>query len=160
MSNFPIQQFKLITGEEVICEIMEWENEDGFIIIKNAMDINISTDREERIYMFKPWFLYVEKDDEYVFLDSNKIVGNCKPNDLLALQYYAAVEDMAEIAKERVADFNKREAYKLKEILEELAEFKEKTTDIINQKTSKTKDDKESKPKNNVIPFTPPDTVH
>jgi hypothetical protein len=148
MSTFPTHQLKLTTGEELICEVMDWENEDNNIIIRNAMVIETTIfENNERVYMFKPWFLYLEKPTDYIILDSKSIVASAQPNDLLAIQYISAVSDMKDLSEDRIKEHNKREAIKLKSILENLIESKKEPKE------------KKSKPKSNIINFVPPDTT-
>ena len=143
--GFPLQQFKLITGEEIICEVIEWGDGDN-IIIRSAMTIDSNHfEGNERIYMFKPWFLYIESDSELIVVDSKKIVGNITPNDLLSMQYYSAVSDMEKIAADRLKEYNLREALKLKQLLNKME---------LLEKVEENKD----KP-NNIIKFVPPDTT-
>ena len=123
--GFPLQQFKLITGEEIICEVIEWGDGDN-IIIRSAMTIDSNHfEGNERIYMFKPWFLYIESDSELIVVDSKKIVGNITPNDLLSMQYYSAVSDMEKIAADRLKEYNLREALKLKQLFKQNGTFRE-----------------------------------
>lgn len=151
MSNsFPLQQYRLNTGEEVICEIMEWEDEANEILVRNAMVIEqgfVDESMHNRMYAFRPWMLYIEKPHEIIVLNTESVVANCKPNDLLALQYYEAVRDMSTIADDRVQDHNKREAMKLKAMVEQIAELK---------KEGKERADLPD----NVIQFPEKDTIH
>lgn len=126
MNNFPVQQFRFTSGEELIAEILEWDEDEDFILIKNAMAIetNIFHGDNERMYMFRPWLLYIEHPEEIVVLNKNQVMGNVEPNELLKIQYYSAVRDMHEIAKERISEHNKKEAMKLKRTFEEIAKMK------------------------------------
>ena len=124
MKNFTLQHFRFNTGEEIICEILEWEEDCTEILVRNAMAIETMLDREERIYMFKPWLLYIESPHEIIIINTANIVANTSPNDLLALQYYSAVKEMEEIADDRIQHHNKKEAFKLKRIMEQIADLK------------------------------------
>jgi len=124
MSNFPIQQFRLISGEEILCEIVEWGDDKKEILIRNVMAVEttIFDNNNERFYMFRPWLLYIENDNEIVIFNTDTVIGNATPNELLSMQYLEAVRDMKKISEERYDDYKKREAMKLKSLLENIAE--------------------------------------
>ena len=145
--NKSLQHFRFNTGEEVICEIMEWSAEEDFILVRNAMAIETNLfDNAERMYMFRPWMLYIEKPHEILFVMKSNIVAHLVPNDLLSIQYLKACQDMHVIADERIEEHNKREAMKLKEMVEKLANLKKGNVDK-----------KKVEIPDNVIPFLVPD---
>lgn len=150
--NKNLQHIRFNTGEEVICEIMEWSDEEDFILVRNAMAIETNLfDNAERMYMFRPWMLYIEKPHEILFVKKGNIVAHIVPNDLLTIQYLKACEDMYEIAEDRIKDHNRREALKLKAMVEQIADLKKEG-----------KQRKEPELPDNVIPFSLPDddTIH
>ena len=47
MNTEMIRQLKLSSGEEILVEIVEWDNqEDAAIIVKNALEIHLSKHRQ------------------------------------------------------------------------------------------------------------------
>ena len=151
MNNHPVQQIHLLSGEELICEVMDYEEVEGNIIIRNAMVIETNIfENNDRVYMFKPWFLYIERSTEMIMLKVDHVVASVTPNDLLLIQYYSAVNDMDKVADDRVKEHNKNEAMKLKRLIENMK-------DLVDIK--KEPEEKKPKSKSNIINFVPPDTT-
>ena len=145
MNNQPVQQIRLVSGEEMLCEIMDYDAGEDNIIIRNAMSIETGlSDNSDRVYIFKPWFLYIENSADYIVLNTNHVIASSKPNDLLLLQYYDALGDMSLIANSRIKEHNAKEARKLKEIFEQISQLKE---------SSEIESEEEKEGYDNVIPF-------
>mgnify|MGYP003633564841 CR=1 FL=1 len=152
MNNHPVQQIHLLSGEELICEVMDYEEVEGNIIIRNAMVIETNIfENNDRVYMFKPWFLYIERSTEMVMLKVDHVTASVTPNDLLLIQYYSAVNDMDSVADDRVKEHNRKEAMKLKTLVDQIANLKRK---VIGEEPKK------KEQPSNVIPFPTDDTIH
>jgi len=57
-----IKQFKLTNNDEIICEVVEWnepDTQDASIIIRSCMKVILMEDfsRGVRFYAFRPWFI-------------------------------------------------------------------------------------------------------
>ena len=57
-----IRQFKLGTGEELICQVLQWadvEEDDPDIVVRHAYEVNYIDDNQRgyRVYNLKPWML-------------------------------------------------------------------------------------------------------
>ena len=150
----------MVSGEEVICEVVDWENDDDNVLIRNAMviEINWDLDKDEKIYLFKPWFLYIERAEEVIVVDSTKIMANTEPNELLAIQYLSAVDDAKRISQERIENHNARQQQKLSVMVDALQQIADKADKDVNELIE------DNDPPSNVIPFTFPkdedDTLH
>jgi len=130
--SHPVQQIRLASGEEVLCEVMEYDTDGDEIIVRNAMAVETNMfENNERVYMFRPWFLYIEQPHENIMIKTNQVIGNCEPNELLRMQYYSAVKDMQDIAESRIDDFKRREAMKLKSTLEAITRAKTKNEEEV-----------------------------
>ena len=113
-----IAQFKFSSGQEIVCEVMEWPDDgEKDIIVRNAMAIVMGeTSDGDRIYMFKPWVHFFAKNDEYICVNSFHIVSQNRPNENLIKEYIYAVKEMHEQARERDEDYLNDEREKLKKI--------------------------------------------
>ena len=64
MSSKPqIKQFKLSSGEEIICEVVQWDDADtAAIIIRAGMQLveNSNFKSGIRLYTFRPWLAFNE----------------------------------------------------------------------------------------------------
>ena len=58
-----IKQFKLSNDDEIICEVIEWDNEDNSAIITRGMLRIIQgedVDKGLRFFAFRPWMGFAE----------------------------------------------------------------------------------------------------
>ena len=89
-----IRQLKLSTGEEVICQILDWADEqEGDIVVRNVYEVNCKDDdmRGYRYYNLKPWMTMQEGDDVFITLNIMHVVGQGKPDLKMMNQYDQAV---------------------------------------------------------------------
>ena len=103
-----IRQFKLTNGEEILCEVIQWQEEEEVeILIRKAMRL-IMTENEEGVkyYAFRPWMVYQEGSEDIIIINSTHIVGLGYPTNSLLVQWNEAVKDMEEMydAREREHD--------------------------------------------------------
>ena len=91
------RQFKLANGEEILCEIIQWSDEDeSAIIIRKAMRI-YQVDRIDgyRMYTLRPWMMYSEDPDQLMTINDTQIIGECEPATTLMKQYTMVVKEYA-----------------------------------------------------------------
>lgn len=92
-----IKQFKLSSGEEIICDVVQWpdiENDEIDIIVKNvfkiiAIDSQVSGDR---YYTFRPWMSFQDEDDMLQLINQGHVVGEANPSEKLLEHYVTAVK--------------------------------------------------------------------
>ena len=93
-----IKHFKLTNGEEIVCDVVEWPDEDGDspdIVVRNAFKIIQSgTDRVEgiRYYQFRPWMVYQDEPEMFQILNGNHIIGEANPPESLLEQYLKIID--------------------------------------------------------------------
>lgn len=112
--EYDIRQFKLASGEEVVCEIIQWHNEEELeLVVRKVMRLESGNSEEGvRFYSFRPWMVYQENPDEFIILNGNHIVGIGFPTPQLIEQYDEAIDDMAKMYKERMKDYKERRGIK------------------------------------------------
>ena len=91
------RQFKLANGEEILCEIIQWsDDEESAIIIRKAMRI-YQVDRLDgyRMYTLRPWMMYSEDPDQLMTINDTQIIGECEPSPTLMKQYIMVVKEYA-----------------------------------------------------------------
>jgi hypothetical protein len=115
-----LAHFRLSNGSELICEVVEWaeQNESDDIIARNGMAIVPAEYDGERIYVFRPWMHYIESNNEFFVINPNHIIGTARPNDCLVREYKYAVSEMHLNAKYRSDEYDKQIESSLK-VLEE-----------------------------------------
>jgi len=146
-----IQQFKLSNGDEILCEALEWNNENHEVFIKNVMTIVHVYIDDEKYAVFRPYLNYAEQDNHVMALNSKHITIVSKPSELLVTQYRSSVYDMHQIYKEREQEFLTKQIKTL-----------EKISELIKNKENVQFNDFSDSASSNVItfPFKPDDTVH
>jgi len=108
MNEPELRQFKTTSGEEVVCEVVQWN--DGYeteILIRKAMKLVLQETTDGiKYFSFRPWMVYQEHPDDIIILNLNSIVGIGFPPETLLVQYNAAVVDMAEMNETREQEYN------------------------------------------------------
>jgi len=88
-----VKQLKLVTGEEIMCEILEEDEQD--IIIRNALTIQFNTMEDgSRMWSFKYFMCYQDDSERFTLVKMDKIVAVANPINDLYEQYYGAVQSM------------------------------------------------------------------
>lgn len=100
-----IKQFKLSSGEEIICDIVQWpdfENDEGDMIVRNIFKIVSidSTINGDKYYTFRPWLSFQDEEDMLQTINVNHIMGEANPSEKLLTHYFTAVKGGANEASE------------------------------------------------------------
>lgn len=91
-----VKQLKLVTGEEIVCEIIE--EDDDHIIVRNVLAINfITLDDNSRAWTFKYYLCYQDDPERFILIKSDKVVAVANPAKALINQYEVALDEMMEI---------------------------------------------------------------
>jgi len=92
-----LRQFKLTNEDEIICEVVEWnDDENDNLLVKRALKIHATDDFDGtmRYYTFKPWMMMNNDLDSLQVLSSYHIICESVPTKV-AIQYYnEVVNDM------------------------------------------------------------------
>ena len=88
-----IKQFKLTNNDEIICEVVEWnepDTHDASIIVRSCMKIILMEDfsRGVRFYAFRPWFTFDHDPSTLQILNASHVLGETNP-PLDLLKHYA-----------------------------------------------------------------------
>lgn len=118
------RQFKLSNGDEIICEVIEYpEENDDELIIRKALLMRAIDDDEQgiRYYNFRPWVTMQEGSDNFVSLNYGHVIAEAIPSEKILKHFLEAVE-AADISEEDIQ--NKIDSYinKLRQKLEEVSE--------------------------------------
>lgn len=109
-----IKQFKLSSGEEIVCEVLEWPNVDedeADIVVRNifkivALEASVTGNR---YYTFKPWMVFQDEPDMFQLINSNHIVGEANPSQKLLEQYFIVLKgEPSEDSEAARAEIEKR----------------------------------------------------
>lgn len=98
-----IRQFKLSSGEEVVCEVVDWtgEPEESELIVRKCMSLVLREAPTSTFYSFKPWMIYQENPEDFIIIQSQHVMSIGFPTKKLLSHYDEAVEEMTKIHEER-----------------------------------------------------------
>lgn len=91
-----IKQFKLATGEEIVCEVVEWHDDEiADIVIRHSYKIVSyqGSTTGDRFYAFIPWMVHQEGDEAFQTLNSDIIVGSAVPTEEMLREYWKVKEN-------------------------------------------------------------------
>lgn len=111
-----IKQFKLSSGEEIICDIVQWpdpENDEVDLVVKNVFKIVAidSPTTGDRYYTFRPWLSFQEEDDMLQLINHGHVVGEANPSQKLLEHYITAVKGSSSSDENRQELEKKLEEY-------------------------------------------------
>ena len=100
-----IRQFKLASGEELVCEVVEWATEECCdMVVRRAFSIQTQISNETyRYHSLKPWMALQEGLEMYITLNSNHIVSEAQPQESLLKHYQSTVHN-AELTDEEISE--------------------------------------------------------
>tara|TARA_R110000772_G_scaffold121989_2_gene228282 strand:- start:1702 stop:2082 length:381 start_codon:yes stop_codon:yes gene_type:complete len=94
-----IRQFKLANDEEIICEVVEWNNEeDDTMIVRKALQIVAIDDASVsmRYYSFKPWMLMNHDPEVVQIVNSYHIIAESQPAKVTIEHYHEVLKELAD----------------------------------------------------------------
>lgn len=89
-----IRQFKLANDDEIMCEVVEYHEEDDAIVIRKTMKM-VQLDNMAngtRYYAFRPFMLYQMSPESFQIINCEHIIAEANPNQELILEFFKAIE--------------------------------------------------------------------
>ena len=114
-----IRHLKLVTGEEVICDVLDESPES--LIINNAMGLTINTlENGDKFFTFKTYMVYQDTPTSMIIMFTDKIMSMAIPSTEMVEQYTIAVKEIASYLDDKYDEegFSKS----LSEMLDDMAE--------------------------------------
>ena len=158
MKENEVRQFKLASGEEIVCEVIQWNNEEELeLVVRKAMKLVMGEmETGVRYYSFRPWMVYQENPDDLLVLNGNHVIGIAYPPVSLISQYDEAVDDMAKMWEQRNKEYLQSrgdEPFEDIDDVNKMTKNLKKTSDEIEEYLESLKDEDSST--SNVITFNP-----
>lgn len=161
MQDESIKQIKLSSGDEIICQVVEFpeKSNDDYIIRNVVMVSTILSGDNQGGNALRPWLTMVEQENQYVNLNQGHIVAICTPNINFVREYISAQREMRQISRQRDRYYQSLDKEIYSEMESKLLETLEKL--MSNNDSEKTLLDSADL-KSNVVPFRNPndDTIH
>jgi len=118
-----IKQFKLSSGEEIVCDVIEWqdvEGDDPNIVVRNAYCLlQLGTKKGVNYYQFSPWMVYQNDPEFFQVINSMHILGEANPPKAL-LEQYISVVTADTLTDEEIGDKMQGYINNLKLVLQDL----------------------------------------
>ena len=89
-----IRQFKLANDDEIMCEVVEYHEEDDAIVIRKTMKM-VQVDNMAngtRYYAFRPFMLYQMTAESFQIINCEHIIAEANPDQELILEFFKAIE--------------------------------------------------------------------
>jgi|TARA_R110000744_G_scaffold88406_1_gene172367 hypothetical protein len=113
-----IRHLKLVTGEEVICDVLE-ETGDT-IVVNNAMSLMQNTLKNgDKFFTFKTYMVYQDTPMNVIVIFTDKIMSLAIPVKEMLDQYSMAIKEMAKYIEETYKD-SSNEEMSLDEFLDDM----------------------------------------
>ncbi len=95
MNEVNIRQFKLSNGDEIVCEVLRFpeDDDDATLTVRSVYKINMITTLDNdrnRYYQFRPWMVYQDHKDLHQELNLNHIIAEALPTQELLAHYLKA----------------------------------------------------------------------
>ena len=98
-----VKHLKLVTGEEVICEVLDETS--GSIIVNNAMSLMQNTLKTgEKFFTFKTYMVYQDTPTNVIVIFTDKLMSLAVPAEEMLQQYKTALKEMANYLEENYND--------------------------------------------------------
>ena len=99
MMSSSVKHLKLVTGEEVICEVLDETS--GSIIVNNAMSLMQNTLKTgEKFFTFKTYMVYQDTPTNVIVIFTDKLMSLAVPAEEMLQQYKTALKEMANYLEE------------------------------------------------------------
>tara|TARA_R110000796_G_scaffold26398_18_gene73464 strand:+ start:3147 stop:3551 length:405 start_codon:yes stop_codon:yes gene_type:complete len=92
---YDIKQFKLTSGEEIICEVVEWSTDEySDIITRRCFTLHTlyDPDKDAKFYSFRSYMALQEGQKSFISINNNHILSEANPSKTLIKHYKDAVE--------------------------------------------------------------------
>ena len=89
-----IRQFKLANNDEIMCEVVEYHEDDDAIVIRKTMKM-VQMDNMAngtRYYAFRPFMMYQLTKEAFQIVNCGHIIAEANPSQDLILEYFKAIE--------------------------------------------------------------------
>lgn len=157
-----VKQFKLSNDEEIICEVIQWDDlENAAMVVRGAMRIVLIEDfkRGVRFYAFRPWMGFTDDPTVLQSLNAAHIIGEATPSPDIIKHYDGTIRKIKKAIQKRdmpLDDINDKASDMTEEEFDEFLTKYLKEDDIFHPDDIELDSDTDT----NVIKFKPKGTMH
>ena len=90
-----IRQFKLATDDEIICEVVEYHEEDDAIVIRKTMKLVMMDNMANgiRYYAFRPFMMYQLEAESSQITNCQHIAAEANSSQDIINEYFKSLEN-------------------------------------------------------------------
>ena len=92
-----LRQFKLSGGEEVMCEVVEFHEEEDAIVVRKALKlyaIESMNPSGVRFFAFRPYMMYQLEPEAFQIIQCSHIMAEAAPSKDLINEYFISLEGL------------------------------------------------------------------
>jgi len=140
-----VNQFKLASGDEIICEVLEWDADDqgGCLVVRNIYEIHTIETQSTRMHALRPYMCFQVSDGLFQSINPDHISIQAIPSSEMRNQYETVVNADSEWPKDNDEDYlEKINEYinKMKKMADDIdSDLVDKEGNVIEFPTSKDK---------------------
>lgn len=91
-----LRQLKLVNNDEIICEAVEFHEEEDALVIRKALKlIMVSSENGMRYYAFRPFMMYQLDEKSFQIVNCAHIISEASPSEDLVSEYFSSLENLS-----------------------------------------------------------------
>lgn len=88
-----LRQFKLANGDEIVCEVIEWnDDETDQIVVRNCLEVCYIMQENARLCTLRPWMLQQIQNEYLQTITSSHITADAQPAEETAMSWKETIE--------------------------------------------------------------------
>jgi hypothetical protein len=95
-----IRHLKLVSGEELLCDVVDDDGESDEIAIRHALKIVSKIQNGYKYYTFKSFMVFQDNPNAFTIIRDGAIIGYAEPPSDLIIEYKKALKEMYELKEE------------------------------------------------------------
>jgi len=95
-----IRHLKLVSGEELVCDVFDDEVDSDEIAIRHALKIVSKIQNGYKYYTFKAFMVFQDDPDAFTIIRDGAIIGYAEPPKELLVEYKKALQEMYDMKTE------------------------------------------------------------
>lgn len=158
MIDKAFKQFKMSNDDEIICEVLEWNNEENdAMVVRSVLKVVNVEDFEKgiRFYAFRPWMIFIDDPEELHTINSHHIISEVNPSSDIIKQYTKAVMELRENIKLK----KKKPSASLDDVSQKMMDMDDEEFDMYLDELTEMANQDSDMPEN-VVKFKPKGTFH
>ena len=130
-----LRQFKLADGDEIMCEVVEFHEEEDALVIRKTLKLVMMDNMQNgiRYFAFRPFMMYQLEPTSFQVIQCAHIIAEAAPSQELINEYFTSLENLTsdDNDDENMDEIRKRAQKKLQEYLSGQLELADSSNENI-----------------------------